>query len=80
MHIALTPELQDFVERQLKSGMYETTSELVHHALKLLLEQEAQREAKLEALRQAVQEGMDSGQAQRWNAEDFIAQMKEEKG
>ena len=56
-NINLTDHLDTFVERQVASGRYSNASEIVREALRLLEEQEQEREAKLKALRQAAQHG-----------------------
>ena len=58
-NINLTEHLDDFVERQVASGRYSNASEIVREALRLLEEQEQEREAKLKALRQAAKQGFD---------------------
>jgi antitoxin ParD1/3/4 len=58
-NINLTQHFDRFVERQVASGRYGNASEIVREALRLLEEQEQQREAKLIALRQAAKEGFD---------------------
>lgn len=58
-NINLTPALDRFVKRHLKSGRYGNASEVVREALRLLEQKEREREAKLKALSQAVQEGVD---------------------
>ena len=53
-NINLTEPLDRFVERQLSSGRYTNASEIVRAALRLLEDQEHERQAKLKALRQAA--------------------------
>lgn len=58
-NINLTDHFDLFVERQVSSGRYSNASEIVRVALRLLEEQEQEREAKLKALRRAAKEGFD---------------------
>ena len=58
-NINLTEHFDHFVERQVSSGRYSNASEIVREALRLLEEQEQEREAKLKALRQAAKLGFD---------------------
>ena len=64
-NINLTDHWHDFVERQVASGRYSNASEIVRDALRLLEEQEQEREVKLKALRKAAKMGfseIDQGQ------------------
>jgi antitoxin ParD1/3/4 len=58
-NINLTEHFDDFVQRQVSSGRYTSASEIVREALRLLEEQEQEREAKLKALRLAAKQGFD---------------------
>ncbi len=58
-NINLTDQLDRSVERQVSSGRYSNASEIVRDALRLLEEQEHQREAKLKVLRRAARQGFD---------------------
>ena len=58
-NINLTEHLDHFVDRQVSSGRYSNASEIVREALRLLEEQEQERQAKLKALRQAAKQGFD---------------------
>lgn len=65
MNVSLTPELERFVDQKVKEGLYGTASEVVRDGLRLLNERDQERKVKLEALRQAVTEGLaqvDQGQ------------------
>ena len=44
INISITPELDAFLESRVKSGRYQTTSEVVREALRLLERQEQERE------------------------------------
>ena len=56
-------ELDDFVLAKVESGRYENASEVVRAALRTLEREEKQYEAKLAALRRAIDEGDASGVA-----------------
>jgi antitoxin ParD1/3/4 len=58
-NINLTEHFDHFVEQQVSSGRYGNASEIVREALRLLEDQEQEREAKLKALRQAAKQGFD---------------------
>ncbi len=60
-NINLTPELDEFVDAKLQSGRYANASEVVRAGLRALEEDEREDQAKLEALRSALQAGEESG-------------------
>jgi antitoxin ParD1/3/4 len=59
----LTDELDRFVLKKVKSGRYENASEVVRAGLRTLEREEQQYEAKVAALRTAIDEGDASGVA-----------------
>ncbi len=62
-NVNLTDELDRFVLKKVESGRYENASEVVRAALRTLEREEQQYEAKLAALRMAIDEGDASGVA-----------------
>jgi len=60
-NVNLTPELDRFVHSRIKAGRYDNASEVVRAALRSLEREEQEHEAKLAALRQAIDEGDQSG-------------------
>lgn len=56
MNISLTPELEELVHEKVKTGMYQTASEVVREGLRLLRE----RDQQIEALRRDVRAGFDA--------------------
>lgn len=74
MNVSLTPELERFIADQVEAGRYRSESEVVRDALRLLLEKEAEREARLDALRKAVGVGLvELERGEGLNAEDVFA-------
>ena len=63
-NVNLTDELDRFVLAKVESGRYENASEVVRAALRTLEREEQQYEAKLNALRTAVDAGDASGIAE----------------
>lgn len=61
--VALGTHFEAFVKMQLASGRYNNASEVVRDGLRLLQDQEDLRRAKLEGLRIAIAQGLDSGPA-----------------
>jgi antitoxin ParD1/3/4 len=62
-NVNLTDELDRFVLQKVKSGRYENASEVVRAALRALEREEQLYQAKLAALRTAIDEGDASGVA-----------------
>jgi antitoxin ParD1/3/4 len=62
-NVNLTEELDRFVLSKIESGRYENASEVVRAALRTLEREEQEHEAKLAALRAAIEEGDTSGVA-----------------
>ena len=60
-NINLTGELDRFVLEKVQSGRYENASEVMRAALRTLEREEQQYDAKLAALRAAIDEGDASG-------------------
>jgi antitoxin ParD1/3/4 len=69
MNINLTPQLEEMVRRKVDSGLYNSASEVVREALRLMEEQDRVRAVKLEQLRQDVRAGLDSGAPAAWDPE-----------
>jgi len=61
MNVSITPELEAFVQAKVKSGMYQSASELFREALRLLADRDEERRKRIEAMDRFIQEGIDSG-------------------
>src|SRR5580658_588312 len=63
VNISLTPELDRFLQSRVKSGRYQTTSEVVREALRLLERQERERDEAFQQLKAKLEIG--AAQAER---------------
>ena len=72
-NVNLTVELDSFIMARVESGRFENASEVVRSALRTLEREERVFEAKLAALRSAIDEGDTSGVAEG----DVFAQVRE---
>jgi len=59
MNVSLTPELESLINNKVKSGLYNSASEVVREALRLLEEQDRTREIRLTELRREVTKGIE---------------------
>jgi antitoxin ParD1/3/4 len=71
MNISLTPQLEEMIRQKVESGLYNSASEVVRDALRLLDEKDLLRATRLGQLRQEIQEGLGSGPATAWDREDI---------
>ncbi|WP_250656944.1 type II toxin-antitoxin system ParD family antitoxin [Alkalimarinus coralli] len=79
MNVSLTPQLERYVKEKVTSGMYNSVSEVMREALRLLEERDAVKEMKLEALRRDLQEGiveLDRGEGSPLNMDEIKAKAR----
>lgn len=60
MNVSLTPELEKLVKRKVESGLYNSASEVMREALRLMDERDRIQEMKMAELRKEVNLGIDS--------------------
>ncbi len=60
MNVSLTPKLESLLKEKVATGMYNSVSEVVREALRLLNERDSVNADKLETLRQEIAQGIDS--------------------
>ncbi|SJM92869.1 conserved hypothetical protein [Crenothrix polyspora] len=63
MNISLTPHFEKWVKGKVESGLYNSASEVMRDALRLLEERDQLRELRLSELQREIQKGIDSGEA-----------------
>jgi antitoxin ParD1/3/4 len=74
LNVNLTPQLEKLVRQKVSSGRYNSASEVVREALRLMEAQDELRSLKLEQLRRDIREGLESGAARPFS----ISEMKRE--
>lgn len=80
MNVSLTPELEELVNKKVKSGMYHSASEVIREGLRLLKEQDELREYRLNQLRKQVDVGIEqveSGQYTDYDVNDLQSLLDE---
>jgi antitoxin ParD1/3/4 len=78
MNVSLTPELEQIVDQKVKSGMYNSASEVVREGLRLLQQRDDMHKEKLNALRAEIQKGIDDLEAGRYrDGAEAMAEIKE---
>nr|WP_248465559.1 type II toxin-antitoxin system ParD family antitoxin [Pectobacterium versatile] len=74
MTIDLGDELRHYVESLVELGDYRTQSEVIREALRMLREKQA--ESDLQTLRHLLAEGINSGEPQEWNKDEFLQKIR----
>ena len=63
MNVSITEKLEEFVNDKVESGLYNSASEVVREALRLLVQQDELRQLRLDELKKEIAIGV--GQADR---------------
>lgn len=78
MNVNLSPTFEDYIKQLLDSGTYNNASEVVREALRLKMQQDELRQAKIEALRTALIAGEQSGEARALDMDSLVRETKEQ--
>ncbi len=78
MSIELPRAMTEMVREAVKSGRYATASEVISQALRDWDKYDRAKAAALEDMRSLIQEGIDSGPGEEWNAEKFKQELHAE--
>ena len=71
MNVSLTPELEKLVNRKVKSGRYQTASEVVREALRALEERDQFTAHRLGELRKEIAKGLKSGRSEALDVDEL---------
>jgi antitoxin ParD1/3/4 len=81
MNVHLTPELEQYVKGKVQTGRYNSSSEVVREALRLLEDQDRIRRMRVEEVRRKIEEGWNSlRRGEGVDGEKFMAQLEAELG
>lgn len=72
MNISLPDQMRDWVQAQIESGKYSSSSDY----LRDLIRQDQERKDKILWLQQAITEGLNSGEAEEFDLQNFLLNMK----
>ena len=75
-NVVLTDHQSELIERLVASGRYQNASEVLREGLRLIERRDAEDEARLKALRAAVQVGVDDIEAGRYRDFDSFEDMR----
>ena len=79
MNVHLTPELERLVQGKVKSGRYNSASEVVREALRLFEQRDRVRELQLREIRKKIDQGWASlGRGEAIDGEQFFANLERE--
>jgi len=66
MNITLTPVLEKFVQDKVASGLYNSISEVIREALRLMLSKEGVSQERIDMLNKDIEEGLADMEAGRY--------------
>ncbi len=75
MNVSLTPYLEALIKEKVSSGRYNSSSEVVREALRLLDEKDKRYQLELARIREKVQIGtdqLDAGLGEEWDMDRFL--------
>jgi antitoxin ParD1/3/4 len=67
---------EELIDDLVESGRYATASEVMREGLRLVEEREERRKLKLEALREEIQKGFDSGPMEEVDVQEWMKDIK----
>lgn len=76
MNVSLPDPMKEWVEARAKTGRYSNASDYVRD----LIRKDQDRQAALDELQALVTEGMESGPAEAFDVETFVARMRRKHG
>jgi len=80
MNVSLSSTFEAYIQKQLDEGTYNNASEIIREALRLKMQQDEIYQTKLEALRAAIIQGEQSGDAVPFDMQNIIQEAKKDAG
>jgi antitoxin ParD1/3/4 len=79
MNVSLTSELEKYVEEKVKSGLYNSASEVVRESLRLLRREDEIKQIQLEDLRREIQSSIKQVDAGQGLSIEFVKEQLQKK-
>lgn len=77
MNISLTPELENFVQNKVNSGLYTSASEVIRESLRLMHTYDDLQKQRIQQLNEAIDIGLDQlKKGQKINAKEAYQRLK----
>ena len=76
--VSLTERQQEDIDKLIKTGRYQSVSEIVRAGLRLLVDQEEQRAAVITRLEEAALQGLNSAAVEDFDVDAFLASKRQE--
>lgn len=76
MNVSLNAHFNQFIDNLVDSGQYNSASEVIREALRLLELKKSSEKEEIAYLRREIQKGIDSGTGT-WNKEEFLTRARE---
>ncbi|HCS20011.1 MAG TPA: type II toxin-antitoxin system ParD family antitoxin [Bacteroidetes bacterium] len=76
MNVSLNAHFNKFIENLVDSGQYNSASEVIREALRLLELKKSSEKEDIAYLRREIQKGIDSGTSV-WDKEEFLSRARE---
>ena len=76
MNVSLTPKLEGYVKQKLSSGLYNSASEIIREAFRLLEEQDSFKQLKFQQFKEELNQGitsLDAGHGRAFNKDNIKA-------
>ncbi len=77
--ITLPADMAHLIHEKVGKGFYASDSELIREAMRFWIEQEKSRKVKLEALRQDIYDGLESGESSVWNPDEIKREARKQR-
>lgn len=74
MNVSLNENFEQFIDGLVASGQYNSSSEVVREALRLLQRKKTVEQQEIEYYRREIKKGLDSGEAKPWDKDKFLAE------
>lgn len=71
MNVSLSPHFDKLIAEKVKSGSYNSASEVIREALRLLEQKDAQEKAYTAYMKKEIEKGM-KGPFKEWDAKSFL--------